>query len=263
MDHSQMDHSQMDHATMNHDAPTPVEYEPRRPVPAVTDADRAAAFRPLHAHAAHGASSHWFVGMDRLEAIDTDEGTGLAWQLGAWVGGDTHRLWLRSEGERGADRLAAADIELLCGRSVTPWWDVLVGVRHDTAPGGSRDFLAVGVQGLAPQKIDVAATVYLGSGGQSALRLEAGRDFLLTQRWIVQPRAELTASGRDDADRGVGAGVNTLELGVRLRYQVTRRFAPYIGLVHERAFAGTADQRRDAGEPPSDTRVVAGVRFWF
>jgi copper resistance protein B len=109
----------------------------------------------------------------------------------------------------------------------------------------------------------VEATAYLGSAGQTAARFEAGYDTLLTNRLVLQWRAEANLYGKDDEARGIGAGLATLDAGVRLRYEVTRRFAPYIGLAWERAYAGTADLRRDHLEDVSDTRLVAGVRVWF
>ena len=245
-----------------HDTPdAPV--TPVTPLPVVTDADRAAAIAPDNSHLVHdnGIFSYWLV--DRLEAWSADAGTGVAWEAQGWVGTDLDRLWVRSEGERIDGHLHGADLELLYGRSVGPWWDVVAGVRHEAIPGMPQDFAAIGVMGLAPYKFEVSATAYLGTGGQTAARLEVEYETLLTNRLILQPRIEASAHGRDDARRGIGSGLGTVEAGLRLRYEVNRQFAPYIGIVRERAFGNTADLRRDAGDDIDDTRVVAGVRFWF
>ena len=245
-----------------HDTPdAPV--APDTPLPVVTDADRAAAIAPDESHLVHdnGIFSYWLV--DRLEAWSADAGTGVAWEAQGWVGTDLDRLWVRSEGERIDGHLHGADLELLYGRSVGPWWDVVAGVRHEAIPGMPQDFAAIGVMGLAPYKFEVSATAYLGTGGQTAARLEVEYETLLTNRLILQPRIEASAHGRDDARRGIGSGLGTVEAGLRLRYEVNRQFAPYIGIVRERAFGNTADLRRDAGDDIDDTRVVAGVRFWF
>jgi copper resistance protein B len=263
MDHSSMDHSSMDHASMDHAQHGVPGGEPRTPVPAPTAADRAAAFPDVHGHAAHDDRVHSYWELDHLEARDADPGAALAWDARAWIGKDTQRLWLRSEGEQVDGWVHAADLEVLWGRSVSPWWDVVAGVRHDTGIGPSRTFAAVGVQGTAPYKMEVEATAYLGEGGRSAARLEAHYDTLLSNRWIVQWNAEANLLGRADPERGLGAGLATMEAGMRIRYEVTRRFAPYVGVVHEQAFGATARMRRDAGEPRDDTRVVAGVRIWF
>ena len=211
------------------------------------------------AHAMHDDAVFGTLLFDHLEA----GGGSQAWNLQGWLGTDLHRLWLRSEGERRDGRLDHADVELLYGRPVSPWWDLLAGVRHDTGAHGARDFLAIGVQGLAPYKIEVAATAYLGSSGRSAARVELEYEARLTGRLALQPSIEANLYGRADPARGTGAGLSTLESGLRLRYEFTRRFAPYVGLVREQAFGATADARRADGRPAADTRVVVGLRTWF
>ena len=237
---------------------------PREPIPPLTDADRAAAFPTLRAHTMqHGPARTGYLLFDRLEAWDTDHGSGQAWEASAWYGGDIDRLWLRSEGERSGGRTDAADLEALYGHAVSPWWDLLVGVKQDLAPGDARTSAAFGVQGMAPYKFQVAATVYVDESGSASARVQGEYDVLLTNRWILQPRLEAEAAFADDRARDIGSGLSTLEAGLRLRYEISRRLAPYLGVVHERAFGATADYRREAGEAARDTRVVAGVRVWF
>jgi copper resistance protein B len=260
MDHSTMDHSTMDHSTMDHGAAYGAA-APRTPIPVLTDADRAAAAPPAHDHPVHDSGIQSFTLFDRLET--SNAGDSLAWNGRAWIGGDINRLWLRSEGSRVDGRTESADLEVLAGHSVAPWWDVVVGIRHDFRPGSAQDFAAVGVQGLAPYKIAIDATAYVGQGGQTAARLEAEYEGLLTNRLILQPQVELNLYGQDDPGRGIGSGLSTVDAGLRLRYEITRRFAPYIGVVHERAFGATARLRHDNGGDSRDTRIVAGVRFWF
>lgn len=271
MDHSQMDHSAMGHdsmaqddkahAGMDHGKPTPD--KPITPIPVVTDADRAAAFPTLTRHMEHAKELNSYLLFDRLEAWDADHGTGQAWEAQGWLGSDLNRVWLRSEGEREGGHTEAADLEVLYGRSVSPWWDVVVGIKHDFKPGDSQSWAAFGVQGLSPYKFEVEATAYVGESGQTAARIEAEYELLLTNRLILQPLVEVSLFGKDDPERGVGSGLSTAEAGLRLRYEFNRRFAPYIGVVHERAFGGTADFHRAEGEDTQDTRVVAGVRIWF
>lgn len=245
-------------------ASAPASALPREPIPALTDADRAAAFPVLRTHAMlHAPSRTGYLLFDRLEGWDNDHGSGQAWEASAWYGGDIDRLWLRSEGERSGGRTEAADLEALYGHAVSPWWDLLVGVKQDLAPGDARTSAAFGVQGLAPYKFELAATLYVGEGGSASARLEGEYDVLLTNRWILQPRLEAQAAFTDDRAHGVGSGLSTVEAGLRLRYAISRRFAPYLGVVHERAFGTTADYRRDVGDAARETRVVAGVRVWF
>ena len=251
-----MDHSAMAGMTM---APT----EPITPIPLVTQADRAAAFPDLQRHMEHAPEVNSYVLFNRLEAWDTDHGTGQAWKGQAWIGTDLNRVWLRSEGERVGGRTESADVELLYGRSIARWWDVVAGIRHDFKPGASQDFAAIGVIGLAPYKFEVEATAYIGQSGQTAARFEAEYETLLTNRLILQPLVEVNLFGQNDERRGIGSGLSTVEAGLRLRYEFTRKFAPYIGVVRERAFGGTADFRRAEGEDIDDTRFVAGLRIWF
>lgn len=228
-------------------------------VPPLTDADRAAAFPVLHAPHAHGDPLVWMVQADRLEYTQDDA---LAWEGHAWIGRDRGRLWLRSEGER-VRGATEASLEALWGRPVDAWWDVLAGVRHDQGHGPARDWLALGVQGLAPYKFEVQATAYLGSGGRSMLQAEAEYDLLLTNRLILQPRVEAVLHGRDDMARDVGAGLSDTSLGLRLRYEVRREFAPYVGYSWSARHGRTADIARSAGGPVHDRGWVAGIRVWF
>jgi len=271
MDHSAMGHDMpmpqapaqsVDHSAMGHEMPMPLT-EPRTPIPPLTDADRAAAVRPPNDHPVHDNSIKSFVLFNRLEGFDADAGTGLEWEGQAWFGTDLDKLWLRSEGERTGSGTEAADLEVLYGRAFARWWDVVAGVRHDFKPRASQDFAAIGVMGVAPYKFEVEATAYIGQSGQTAARLEAEYETLLTNRLILQPLVELNFYGQNDARRGIGSGLSTAEAGLRLRYEVTRQFAPYVGVVREWSFGRTADFRRDEGEDINDTRIVAGLRVWF
>lgn len=265
-----IEHAQMDHSSMGHDmsgmhgmAMPRADGRPATPVPPPTDADRAAAVPPAGGHAMHGTTRQYYVLFNRLEGFDAGTGSGQAWEAHGWVGGDRSKLWLRSEGERSGGHAESADLEVLYGRAFARWWEVVAGVRHDFKPGAAQDFVAVGVQGLAPYKFEVAATAYLGRSGQAGARLEVEYETRLSDRWILQPLLELEFHGKDDARRGIGSGLGTAEAGARLRCEVTRQFAPYIGIVHERAFGRTSGMRRAAGEEVRDTRLVAGLRFWF
>jgi copper resistance protein B len=260
MDHSTMD-MPMDHSVMPGMSMAPT--EPITTIPALTDADRAAAMPPSGGHAAHDNTIQNYTLIDRLETWNADHGTGVEWEGQSWIGTDLNRLWLRSEGERIDGRTESANLEVLYGRSVATWWDVVAGVRHDFKPGGSQDFAAIGVMGLAPYKFEVEATAYLGQSGQTAARFEVEYETLLTNRLILQPLVEVNLYGKDDPRRGIGSGLSTVEAGLRLRYEITRQFAPYIGVVRERAFGSTADLRRADNEDIDDTRFVAGLRIWF
>ena len=256
----------MSHGTMAHDdappgASSPDAQAPKTPIPPITDADRAAAASSGHGHE-HGRSVFAFLMVDRLERWNDGDG-GEAWGAKGWVGSDAHKLWLRSEGEREAGRLADADLEALYGRPVARWWDLLAGVRTTFGPGPSRTAAALGIAGIAPGKFDIEATGYLDGDGRLSARAEAAYTLLLTNRLVLEPRIEAGWQARDDRARDLGAGLSAIEGGLRLRYEFDRRFAPYLGVVRVRHFGDTADLRRAADEPVDETRVVAGVRLRF
>ncbi len=253
-----------DHAAMMAADKAATAIPPREPIPPITATDLAAAFPAIDHYAMqHAPAFNYKVTFNRLEAWDADDGTGQAWEGIAWFGTDTDRLWLRSEGERVGGHTESADLEVLYGRSVSPWWDVVAGVRHDFKPRDARTWAAFGVQGMAPYRFEVSATAYVANDGQVAANMEAEYTLRLTNRLILQPLVEVDIAAQDDPRYCLGSGVTGIEAGLRLRYEISRRFAPYVGVVHERALGDTADYRRAAGESARDTRVVAGVRIWF
>lgn len=285
VDHAAMGHDmppdepteEMDHSAMGHDMESmtaeghagmqgqdlPANAAPREPIPAVTDSDREAAFPDVAGHTVHDDGVHWFALLNRLETWDADEGDPIAWEGTGWIGTDLDRVWVRSEGESIDGSVESADVEVLYGRAIARWWDLVAGVRHDFGEGPSQTFAAVGVMGLAPYMFEVEATAYFGQSGQSGLGLEAEYETLFTNRLIGTWLVEAEVWGQDDRKRGIGSGLSTLEAGFRLRYEFHRQFAPYIGVVWERAYGGTADYRREQSRDIEDTRVVAGVRIWF
>lgn len=256
------EHAAMGHCTLRKAAPI----QPLEPIPALTDEDRAAAFPPINPHSAHEAHPSAFYArtvFNRLEAWDADDSTAQAWEASASLGGDIHRLWLRSEGERSGGTTESAEVEVFYGRGITPWWDVVVGAKHDFKPGASQTWGAIGLQGLAPYFFEMSATAYVGNSGRLSAAFEVEYDMLITNRLILQPLVELEFNRKSDSARGGGSGLSKAEAGLRLRYELDRRFAPYVGIVHERSFGDTADFHSAEGESTRDTRVVAGVRVWF
>ncbi len=202
--------------------------------------------------------------VDRLEHVRTTDGANAsAYDLQAWFGRDYDRLVIKAEGDYSQNKLQEARTELLWGHAVANYWDAQLGVRHDSGSGPNRSWLALGVQGLAPYWFEVDATAYMGENGRSALRLAADYALLLTQRLILQPRAEFNLYGKQDPAWNIGSGLSDGTLGLRLRYEFSRQIAPYIGVERVEKFGQTADMARDAGERAGETRWVAGLRFWF
>lgn len=197
--------------------------------------------------------------LDRLEAHDAP-GDPLVWDFDAWFGRTLTRVWIRSEGERRDGDTEHAELELLWGKGFARWWDVVAGARRDFEPSPTETWAAFGVRGLAPYRFDIEATLYVADGGSTAFRFDSEYQILITNRLILEPQLEINWYGRADRLRGVGAGLADAELGLRLRYEIRREVAPYVGLVRERTFGTTADL---AAEDRDDTRLVAGIRLWF
>ncbi|GLR77409.1 copper resistance protein B (plasmid) [Azospirillum oryzae] len=202
--------------------------------------------------------------VDRLEHRWKDGENTLDWDIKGFIGGDTDKLWLNAKGskpvEGGAEK---AEFQLLYSRLVSEFWDVQVGVRHDVRPQPQTTYAVAGFQGLAPYFFDVNAQAFLSEDGALSARLEAEYDLLITQRLILQPVAEMNVSARRVRELDLGRGITDIELGLRLRYEVAREFAPYIGVNWERKLGETADITRRHGEDASAVSFVTGVRFWF
>lgn len=201
--------------------------------------------------------------VDRLEAVRSDGNTATAYDLQAWYGRTYDRAVLKAEGDYDNGEFEEASTELLWSHAVATFWDTQLGVRYDSGEGPNRTWLAFGVQGLAPYWFEIDATGYVGEEGRTAVNLEAEYELLLTQKWILQPRIEADFYGKDDAERGIGSGLAEASAGIRLRYEIRREFAPYVGVDWVGKFGGTKDLARAGGEDPSETRLVAGLRFWF
>jgi copper resistance protein B len=242
---------------------SPPQVESPPAIPPITDADRAAAFPDIEGHSVHDRVVNYFVLLDQLEWRDDDDGGGLDWDDRGWIGGDLNRFWFRTEGEADGDRVHDAQAHLLYGRAVARWWDLVVGVRHDFGQGPDRSWAAVGVQGLAPYWFEIEATAYVGGSGRTHARLEVEYELLLTNRLVLQPVVEVELYGKSDPERGVGAGLSSADTGLRLRYELRRELAPYVGLVWTRKFLGTADFADAAGESSRAAQLVAGLRAWF
>jgi copper resistance protein B len=202
------------------------------------------------------------VAFDEIEWRDVGSELAQAWDAYAWYGTDYNKVWLKTEGER-IDGEEAGRVELLWDRIFTPWWSIQAGVRQDFSAGPSRTWAAVGVQGITPYLFDVEATFYVGDQGRTAGRFSAEYDTRFTQRLVLRPHFELNAYGKDDTDNELGSGVSDVTVGLRLRYEVRREFAPYIGLEWERKVGSTADLVRASGHDASDVFILAGLHAWF
>lgn len=214
-------------------------------------------------HETHGIQEPVFsIFGDRAE-YDPDANAG-AYEIQAWRGTSFNRLILKSEGSFARNDVYANQTELLWGRAFSPFWDSQLGLRVDSvSEGKDRQWLAAGIQGLAPYWFELDVTAYLGNEGQSEVGFNSEYEWLLTQRLILQPRVEFTVRGKNDPANLLGSGLANASFSLRLRYEFSRQFAPFIGVETHKSYGNTADLLRTAGEKPSDSRYFAGIRFWF
>lgn len=282
---------QMDHAAMGHGTPAPApapaqehaghdmaasaqgeEAEVPQGIPPAVPRDYAAdsfydpaavarARKGMEQESGGMIFSRWML--DRAEYRAGKGRDGYHWEGEGWLGGDLNRFAIKTEGEgRFGERAEQAEVQALYWRALDPWFNLEAGVRQDLQRGG-RTYAVVGVDGLAPYWFEVSAQAFLSDRGDVSARLEASYDQRITQRLILQPAVEVNLSAQDVPDEHVGAGLTNIEAGLRLRYEIAREFAPYVGINRERSFGRTARFLRAEGEGAAATTFVAGVRMWF
>ncbi|MCQ8181735.1 copper resistance protein B [Methylomonas sp. SURF-1] len=193
---------------------------------------------------------------ERLE-YESNGGLHLAkWDIQNWFGNDDHKLWLKSEGDYSADQdiFGRADLQVLYSRNVDSFWDFQIGARRAFEPERTFDAV-IGFQGLAPYFFEVDSALFVTEKGNVLGRLTVSYELLLSQRLILQPRIGLNVAAEDLQSRGVKAGVTEFEAGLRLRYEIEREFAPYLGVDYV--------EEQSLREHQHSVRAVAGFRFWY
>lgn len=266
-----VDHRAMGHGAPQDASPGPIEETPPPP--------EAGSGPPRAADAVWGAEAmrasrrdlqqthgdfplSWFQA-DRAEAQVRNGRNGYLWDVQGYYGTPTSRFWFKSEGEGAfGERIDDAEVQALYSRAITPFFDLQAGVRQDLA-GPDTTYGVIGVQGLAPYMFEVDAALFLSHRGDLTARIEAELDQRITQSLILQPRAELGLAAQSVPRLGIGAGLDKIELGMRLRYEIRREFAPYVGLEQSWRLGRSADFARAAGKDSSTTNFVVGIRFWF
>ncbi len=204
------------------------------------------------------------IRFDQLEGRTNGPDNDLRWDGEGWIGTDTNRLWLKSEGFADNSKVSDGDNEALYDRPIPRmrYFDAQLGVREDLDSAPQRTWGAVGIEGLAPYFFEFAPTFYFRNGGNVAGRITGSYDLMLTQRLIAQPELEMNLYNKNDPGRGIGSGLSDLDTGLRIRYEFSRKFAPYVGFAYTEKFADSATFSRQAGEPVRHPRFVFGVRFW-
>lgn len=213
----------------------------------------------------HGDQINMLVLGERVEYHSSSGDPVVVWEGQGWIGKDEHKLWIKTEGEYDTKGEVFEEVELqaLYSKAISPFWDFQVGLRYNAKPTPSRAYGTIGVQGLAPYWFELDAAIFVSQEGNISTRLEAEYELRITQRLILQPRVEINAGFSDDDDIRLGAGVSTSDIGLRLRYEIVRQFAPYVGIAWSNAFGETEDLQRAENINTSQLSLVAGVRFWF
>ena len=203
--------------------------------------------------------------VDHLEAGFGDGADTYSWEVQGWTGGDINRFWWKTEGEGDVDDgLHGAEVQALYSRAIAPFWDVQTGVRHDFNRGrDDATHLVLGVQGVAPHWWEVDAAAFLSTEGDLTARLGAEYDQRITQKLILQPAFSLDLAANDIPEQEIGAGLVTATAALRVRYEIRKEFAPYVGVEWRRAFGDTADYAKARGEDADDARLVVGITAWF
>lgn len=230
---------------------------------AVTTAATIIAVTPAHAHTEDDPLLTKVMLDLKWQPEQNQHEQALEWDAEAWVGKDLHKLWLKTKGDVDEEQTEEAQAQLLYGFAISPYWDALVGWRHDFEPAAEQDWLAIGAQGLAPYFLETEITFFVDDNGDTAATLEMERELMITQKWALAPHMEAEFYGQNDSVRGLGSGLATLEAGIDLRYEIRREFAPFIGVSWERTFGNTAEYSRLSGEHTSERHWVVGLHAWY
>jgi len=203
------------------------------------------------------------VMINQLETRVVDGDDPLVLEAQAWIGKDLNKLVMKADAEQVNGVTEELELQALYSRAIAPFWDFQIGVRQDFKPTPERSWLAMGFQGLAPYFFEIDNTLFVGESGQVGLRLSAEYEMLITQRWILSPEVELNIHSKNDVATGTGSGLSDSQIGLRLRYEVKREFAPYIGVNWNRKYGNTANYARVEGGEVDSNQIVVGVRAWF
>ena len=202
------------------------------------------------------------VMLDQLE-LDAKEGKAASWSAQAWLGYDLNKFWIKTEGEAVDSEIEGAELQALYSRAIAPFWDIQLGLKHDFKPQPGQTWAVIALQGLAPYYFELDSSLFFTKQGDVALRLEAEYELLLTQQWILSPELELNFYGQNDENRGTGSGLSDMAFGLRLRYEVYREFAPYIGLNWSKLYGNSAVYAAAIDAQTSETQLVIGLKAWF
>jgi len=212
--------------------------------------------------------THVFFMTDRLEYYNIDGPDPIVWDAQGWIGTDKHKFWFKSEGEAlTIEKEGEMEFQGLYSRAVSPYFDLQTGVRYDVMynreGNDGRAFGVIGLHGMAPYFFEVDGGLFVSQDGDVSAVVEGEYDLLITQRLVGQPRFATKFAVQEVPEFGIGSGFNRIQLGFRLRYEIKRELAPYIGLSWTRKLGQTADLTILEGGDPSTFGLIGGLRMWF
>ncbi|MDH5599938.1 MAG: copper resistance protein B [Gammaproteobacteria bacterium] len=203
------------------------------------------------------------VMIDQLETRFVDGDDPLVLEGKLTIGKDLNKFVIKADVEQVKSEIHELELQALYSRAIDPYWDFQIGIRQDQKPAPSKNWLAIGFEGVAPYWFEVDTALFIGEEDQVGLRFAAEYEWMITQRWVLSPEFSLNIHSKDDEARGVGSGLSDTQLGLRLRYEIKREFAPYIGVNWNKKYGNTATFAKNDGEEVSSTQFVAGIRAWF
>ncbi|MDB2589472.1 copper resistance protein B [Candidatus Thioglobus sp.] len=201
--------------------------------------------------------------MGEIETRSTAGSNPKVWAVDAWVGKDLEKIWIKTEGEKLNGKITEAELQVLYSKATTPFWDLQYGIKKDFKPTPSRTWGVIAAKGLAPYLLEVDASLFVGESGRTAVRLDLEYEYMFSQKLVLSPEVEVNFFGKDDEVTGTGKGLSNIEAGLRLRYELSREFAPYVGVNWGKKYGNTATFANNEGEDVEDAQIVTGIRFWF
>ncbi|MBW5290896.1 MAG: Copper resistance protein B [Candidatus Ruthia sp. Asou_11_S2] len=201
--------------------------------------------------------------MGEVETRSADGDNPYVWNVNIWAGKDLNKFWIKTRGEKVSGKTEKSELQLLYSKAIAPFWDVQFGIKKDLQPSPSHTWGVITAKGLTPYLFEVDASLFVGESGRASVRLEAEYEYMFSQKLILSPEVEVNLFNKNDELTGVGRGLSSIEAGLRLRYEITREFAPYIGINWEKKYGNTADFASNEDEDIENAQLVIGVRFWF
>ena len=201
--------------------------------------------------------------MGEIETRKADGANLRVWNANVWIGKDLEKIWIKSEGEKLNGKTIEAELQILYSKAVAPFWDLQYGIKKDLQPTPDRTWGVIAAKGMAPYLFEVDASLFIGESGRVSMRLDAEYEYMISQKLILSSEIELNIFSKDDEAISIGKGLSNIEAGLRLSYELSREFSPYIGINWGKKYGNTATFSSSEGEDVEDSKIVTGVRFWF